>query len=210
MGLSVPSTGGGTPYLYSANSQTANSGQAVNPGASEGAPATDQYVPSDPGYPSFQTSYGSPILSTQASLAGFKTPSSDTGNGTASTGDTGVIGTKQAGSSEAPGDGKCKTCAERKYQDGSNDPGVSFKAATHVSPDLAPVAVMAHEGEHVVREQAKAESEGREVVSQHVSIHTAVCPECGRIYVSGGTTTTVTKSAPEPAGSGRKSIGVTA
>ena len=31
------------------------------------------------------------------------------------------------------------------------------------------------------------------VVSASVSIHTAVCPECGRTYVSGGTTHTQIK-----------------
>ena len=53
-------------------------------------------------------------------------------------------------------------------------------------------AVRGHEQQHVSREQAKAEREGRKVISQSVSIHTAVCPECGRVYVSGGTTRTVT------------------
>ena len=87
---------------------------------------------------------------------------------------------------------ECQTCARRKYQDGSDDPGVSFKTPTAISPDAAPAAVRGHEQEHVVREQAKAEREGRHVVSQSVSIHTDICPECGRVYVSGGTTETVT------------------
>ena len=34
-------------------------------------------------------------------------------------------------------------------------------------------------------------SSGGKVVSVGVSIHTAVCPECGRTYVSGGTTHSV-------------------
>ena len=87
---------------------------------------------------------------------------------------------------------QCQTCAKRKYQDGSDDPGVSFKAPTTISADAAPAAVRGHEQEHVVREQAKAEREGREVISQSVSIHTDICPECGRVYVSGGETKTVT------------------
>jgi len=87
---------------------------------------------------------------------------------------------------------ECQTCAERKYQDGSNDPGVSFKAATHLSPEEAATAVRGHEMEHVVRNQAKAAREGREIVSQSVTIHTDICPECGRVYTSGGTTRTVT------------------
>jgi len=31
-----------------------------------------------------------------------------------------------------------------------------------------------------------------------VQIHTAICPECGRIYVSGGTTTTYYSSKQSP------------
>ena len=90
---------------------------------------------------------------------------------------------------------ECETCKRRQYQDGSDDPGVSFKTPTHISPDQAGAAVRGHEQEHVSREQAKAEREGRKVISQSVSIHTAVCPECGRVYVSGGTTRTVTAKA---------------
>ena len=87
---------------------------------------------------------------------------------------------------------ECQTCKERKYQDESDDPGVSFKTATNVAPERAAAAVRGHEQEHVVREQAKAEREGRKVVSQSVTIHTGICPECGKTYVSGGTTRTTT------------------
>lgn len=95
-------------------------------------------------------------------------------------------------------EGECKTCAERKYQDGSDDPGVSFKTATHIAPEQAAAKVKGHEMEHVTREQEKADREGREVVSQHVNIHTAICPECGKVYVSGGTTTTTTAAKSRP------------
>ncbi len=91
-------------------------------------------------------------------------------------------------------EGECQTCKERKYQDGSDDPGVSFKTPTNISPDQAASAVRGHENEHVVREQAKARQENRKVVSQSVTYHTAICPECGKAYVSGGTTRTVTKA----------------
>ena len=91
-------------------------------------------------------------------------------------------------------EGECQTCKERKYQDGSDDPGVSFKTPTNVDPDMAASAVRGHEMEHVYREQAKAQRENREVVSQSVTYHTAICPECGKAYVSGGTTRTVTKA----------------
>lgn len=87
---------------------------------------------------------------------------------------------------------ECQTCKNRRYQDGSDDPGVSFKTPTRVDPSTAASAVRGHEQEHVVREQAKARREDRKVVSQSVTYHTSICPECGRIYVSGGTTRTVT------------------
>jgi len=90
---------------------------------------------------------------------------------------------------------ECQTCASRVYQDGSNDPGVSFKSPTHLSPGQAAGAVAAHEQEHVTNEQAKAKDEGREVVSQSVQIFTSSCPECGKSYVSGGLTKTTTMNS---------------
>lgn len=93
---------------------------------------------------------------------------------------------------------KCQACARRKYQDGSDDPGVSFKSPTQLSPEEAPAAVRGHEQEHVVRERAEAEREGRKVVNQSVTIHTDICPECGRVYVSGGVTRTVTAEDNDP------------
>lgn len=110
----------------------------------------------------------------------------DRDGGVANIGDLGEKTAKRLGLEE------CKTCENRKYQDGSDDPGVSFKAPTKVAPQEAAMAVMAHEEQHVTHEQARAREEGRKVVSQSVQLHTAVCPECGRIYISGGTTTTRT------------------
>ncbi len=95
-------------------------------------------------------------------------------------------------------EGECQTCKERKYQDGSDDAGVSYKTPTRIDPDQAPSAVRGHEMEHVYREQAKAQREDRKVVSQTVTYHTAICPECGRAYVSGGTTRTVTAADNKP------------
>ncbi len=92
---------------------------------------------------------------------------------------------------------ECQTCKERKYQDGSDDPGVSFKSPSHIDPDMAGAMVRGHENEHVVRDRAEAEQEDRKVVSQSVTYHTAICPECGRVYVSGGTTRTVTNGQAE-------------
>ena len=87
---------------------------------------------------------------------------------------------------------ECQTCKERKYQDGS-DENVSFKSAQHISPEAAGARVRAHEQEHVSNAYSKAEQGGGKVVNASVTIHTAVCPECGRTYVSGGTTHTLIK-----------------
>ncbi len=88
---------------------------------------------------------------------------------------------------------ECVTCSNRTYVDKSNDPGVSFKTPTKLDPSEAASMVMSHELEHVSNEKADAESKGREIVSQSVSISTSICAECGRSYVSGGVTETVTK-----------------
>ena len=55
---------------------------------------------------------------------------------------------------------------------------------------MAAAAVASHEQEHVRNEQAKAHRDDREIVSQTVTLTYDTCPECGRRYVSGGTTKT--------------------
>ncbi len=97
----------------------------------------------------------------------------------------------QPGKKSSPAE--CETCKERKYQDGSNESNVSFQTAQHVSPTAAGAAVRAHEGQHVSNAYKKAAKDGGKVLQASVAIHTAICPECGRVYVSGGTTTTKIK-----------------
>lgn len=87
---------------------------------------------------------------------------------------------------------ECETCANRKYQDGS-DEMVSFKSPSHISPESAASAVMAHEQEHVGNAYKKAANNNGEVLQASVRIKTSICPECGRSYVSGGETTTQIK-----------------
>lgn len=96
--------------------------------------------------------------------------------------------------SEGKEDGECETCKNRRYQDESDDPGVSFKSASKIASGTAEAAVRGHEYEHVNRNQAKADREGKEVVYQTVRIKHGICPECGDSYVSGGETVTVTKA----------------
>ncbi len=107
---------------------------------------------------------------------------------------------------------ECQTCKNRKYQDGSNEMDVSFKSASHISVNDAPSKVRAHEQEHVTNAYEKAEESGGRVLQASVRIKTAICPECGATYVSGGETTTkisypvdrdTTKSLAEDTGLGK-------
>ncbi len=97
---------------------------------------------------------------------------------------------KAPGKKSSPAD--CETCKERKYQDGS-DEDVSFKTPQHISPTQAGTAVRAHENEHVSNAYKKAAEKGGKVLRASVAIHTAICPECGRSYISGGVTHTMIK-----------------
>ncbi len=103
---------------------------------------------------------------------------------------------------------ECETCAERKYQDGSDEMDVSFKSASRIAPEAAASAVRNHEQQHVSNAYQKAGEENGKVLSASVSIHTSICPECGRTYVSGGTTKTSIKYTNEdnPYQKGQKSL----
>ncbi len=90
------------------------------------------------------------------------------------------------------GEEECKTCKNRKYQDGS-DEMVSFKSAAHIAPEDSAAKVRAHEQEHVSNAYDKAAKDNGKVISASVTLDTAICPECGRSYVEGGTTRTQIK-----------------
>jgi len=87
---------------------------------------------------------------------------------------------------------ECETCNNRKYQDGS-DEMVSFKSAAHISPEASASRVRAHEQEHVSNAYKDAAQNNGKVIRASVSLKTAICPECGRSYVAGGTTSTQIK-----------------
>lgn len=87
---------------------------------------------------------------------------------------------------------ECETCKNRKYQDGS-DEMVSFKSAAHISPEASAARVRAHEQEHVSNAFTRAAQKNGKVLSANVTLKTAICPECGRSYVAGGTTSTKIK-----------------
>ncbi len=101
-------------------------------------------------------------------------------------------GIQPLGSKQKDPHEECEACENRKYQDGS-DEMVSFKSPTRIAPEAAASAVRAHEQEHVSNAYQKAANKGGKVVRASVTLHTAVCPECGRSYISGGTTSTQIK-----------------
>ena len=49
---------------------------------------------------------------------------------------------------------------------------------------------MAHEQEHVAHAKSKEGDPGVKSVNSSVSLKTAICPECGHSYISGGLTHT--------------------
>lgn len=115
------------------------------------------------------------------------------GIGQQARGTEGLPGGKAPGGEVIKKNGQeCQTCKNRKYQDGS-DEMVSFKSAAHISPAAAGSAVRAHEQEHVSNAYDKAAKGNGRVMNASVSLKTAVCPECGRSYVSGGETRTQIK-----------------
>lgn len=87
--------------------------------------------------------------------------------------------------------GECQTCKERKYVDGSNEGNVSFKAPGHIAPEVSAGVVLSHENEHVANATREGNKQGNKLISASVSLKTAICPECGRSYVAGGTTRTL-------------------
>lgn len=101
---------------------------------------------------------------------------------------------------------ECATCANRKYKDGSDEGDVSFKTPGHIAPSQSAGRVMAHEQEHVANAVEKAAKKNASFMSANVTLKTAICPECGRSYVAGGTTHTMIKYSKDKYSSNRKSL----
>ena len=103
---------------------------------------------------------------------------------------------KAPGRTSSPAE--CSTCANRKYQDGSDENDVSFQTPTHISPAIAASVILSHEHEHVANAYQKEHETSvnhahthAHVDSASVKLKTDICPECGRVYFSGGVTNTV-------------------
>jgi hypothetical protein len=90
------------------------------------------------------------------------------------------------------------------YKDQSTDVGVSFSYPVAMNQYQAPLAVQAHEGEHVIIAQANALI-NNENVTTYVSIHNGYDGK-GRLITTGGTTTVITspKRKMEPIKTGNK------
>lgn len=127
------------------------------------------------------------IMNPYAAGTGYASPSaaaSETGKPVLNPGES-----KEVSPGRKSSPAECETCKNRKYQDGSNEM-VSFKSAAHISPQASASKVRAHEQEHVSNAYTKAAKAGGKVLSASVTLKTAICPECGSSYVSGGTTAT--------------------
>lgn len=169
------------PYLYGSSANT-GSVSALSANTSTGSASAS-------------SSANTAAASSNSASAAASTQTADSTSKASSDGKTvvnpGQSEIKQPGRRSSPSE--CQTCKNRKYQDGSNESNVSFKSAQHIDPASAYSEVSAHEGEHVSNAYNKAREGNGEVVQASVAIHTAICPECGRTYVSGGTTTTQIK-----------------
>ena len=169
------------PYLYGSSANT-GSVSALSANTSTGSASAS-------------SSANTAAASSNSASAAASTQTADSTSKASSDGKTvvnpGQSEIKQPGRKSSPSE--CQTCKNRKYQDGSNESNVSFKSAQRIDPASAYSEVSAHEGEHVSNAYNKAREGNGEVVQASVAIHTAICPECGRTYVSGGTTTTQIK-----------------
>ncbi len=102
---------------------------------------------------------------------------------------------------------ECQTCKNRKYVDGSNEGDVSFKAPGHIDPGQSYATVMSHEQEHMTNARQKTAGGKGQILSASISLKIGVCPECGRTYVAGGTTsTTIAYNKDNPYDQGRKTV----
>lgn len=106
----------------------------------------------------------------------------------------GIVLNPGASTHKAPGrkssPAECETCANRTYQDGSDENDVSFKTPSHIPQSIAATVVLGHEHEHVANAYEKERNGEGRVKSVSVRLHNDICPECGRVFVAGGVTHT--------------------
>lgn len=108
-----------------------------------------------------------------------------------------INGSDETGRMSKVGKKECQTCKNREYVDGSNESNVSFKTPGHIDPQVSASVVAAHERQHVDNAVREGNKEGNKLLSASVSLKTSTCPECGRVYVSGGKTRTLMEKSNE-------------
>lgn len=148
-----------------------------------------------------EISFSGPDWSAYGSSFGSAFSTGVTAPGVTDTKPTGQIGNitgekadqAQSKTGKAEKKGECQTCKNRTYVDGSDEGNVSFKAPGHIAPEASAGTVMAHEQQHVSNAQRIGSKPENKLISATVSLKTAICPECGRSYVAGGTTRTLIK-----------------
>jgi len=96
-------------------------------------------------------------------------------------------GSSESGAQEFTPEMRESDIGTRTYQDASPDSGVSFQTPTKLNEYQAPIAIKAHEGEHVRRERFKAMQEGKSVVTTQVRYQFSI-DDKGRRYMAGGQT----------------------
>ena len=101
----------------------------------------------------------------------------------------------QKGTPKPQGASKKQDADRVTYQDQSHDVGVSFSYPVAMNHYQAPLAVQAHEGEHVIIARANALI-NNENVTTYVSIHNGYDSK-GRLITTGGTTTVITHPKPK-------------
>ncbi len=109
----------------------------------------------------------------------------------------GINGSDGTNKMNGVGKKECQTCKNREYVDGSNESNVSFKTPGHIDPQVSASVVAAHERQHVDNAVHEGNKEGNKLLSASVSLETSTCPECGRVYVSGGKTRTLMEKSNE-------------
>lgn len=88
-------------------------------------------------------------------------------------------------------DQECETCQHRREDE--SEEVVSLKTSKYTA-EQSVTAVFSHEAEHVYRDKAYADMNNKEVLYQRVALQTDICPECGKLYVSGGQASAVAES----------------
>jgi hypothetical protein len=89
----------------------------------------------------------------------------------------------------------CSLCQGRRYvcSNGETSDGIS----TIIPGRQSALRVQHHEAQHLREARIKALQEGKVVISQHIYLQHAICPECGGSYVSSGQAVTHTLSKEE-------------